>query len=73
MMTVKEAMALLKESPQGEGPHNANPGITEKQFVRVITDCMESMAEKEGFDHKLSSLFEKRVYQAYKNQCCPRY
>ena len=72
-MTVKKAKELLKTANVSEKPSKLNPTFTCAQFVKIIQDGLESYEEKNGEDFVLSHLFEKRVYQAIRNQRRPRF
>ena len=64
-MTKDEALKLLEDAPQGDGPSKINPGYSQAEVVAIVKDGLP-----EG---KLSRLFEKRVWQAVRNQKRPRF
>ena len=66
-MNKKEALAMLAVAPRGRVPSRINPGITEAQFVEIIRKAILAGPDK------VDGIYERRVYQAYKNQKRPRY
>ncbi len=72
-MTVKEAKDLLKKTPASESKSKVNPSFTQNQFMGIIQEGLDSYSEKHGDDFTLPDIFEKRVYQATRNQRRPRY
>ena len=68
-MNKREAMEMLDMSPQTEKPSRLNPSITQKQGVEIVRNGLKDKPD----DWKLGSLYEKRVWQMFKNQKRPRY
>jgi len=68
-MTKAEAIKMLDEAPQGEGPSRLNPVFSQKESVEII----RAMVESPQCPDPLRALHEKRVWQVFKNQRRPRY
>lgn len=68
-MTKQEGLALLKNAPRDDLPSAINPLITRRKFVETM---MAVCSDSRGGDI-LDYLFERRVWQAVKNQKRPRY
>lgn len=68
-MLVSEALIMLDSAPQGEKPAAINRVMSQKQAVDIVRKGLLSMSP----DSRLDSLYEKRVWQVFKNQRRPRY
>ena len=68
-MTAKEAKELLKKAPMLEEPSKVNRTLTQRQVTEIITKGIATKPD----DEILSHLYEKRVYQAIRNQIKPRF
>ena len=68
-MTKTEAMKMLDQAPCGESPSRINPGFTQADAVRIVRAGIQSPQTPDPFD----GLFEKRVWQVYKNQKRPKF
>ncbi len=64
-MTKEEALELLKTAPQSNKSSKVNPGLTEAHVTEIVREGLP--------DGDLSRLFEKRVWQAVKNQKRPSF
>lgn len=67
-MTEKEAIEVLKDANRSDNYSKVNPSLTCKQVVEIIEKGFDKSSDK-----PISDLFEKRVYQALRNQRRPRY
>ena len=68
--TKEESLELLETAPQDEyKPSRVNPGLPQAVVVKIVQKGIEEFAD----ETKLSRLFEKRVWQAVKNQIRPRF
>jgi hypothetical protein len=70
-MTAEEAIKILEESPYKDSgkPSRCNQALTCKQFWGIVRDYVAGLPPQKVLEH----LFEKRVYQASKNQRAPRF
>ena len=68
-MTAKEAIEMLEGAPCSEKPSRVNPRLSERQVVDIIGKGLDEKPD----DWTLSHLYEKRIYQAVRNQRRPRY
>lgn len=68
-MNKEEAIKLLNEIEPTDKPAAINPIFTHKRFIEIIKKSFE----KKPDDWILPHLFEKRVWQAYKNQKRPKF
>ena len=68
-MLVSEALAMLDSAPQGEKPAAINRIMSQKQAVEIVRKGLLSYP----LDSKVTGLYEKRVWQVFKNQRRPKY
>jgi hypothetical protein len=68
-MLVSEALEMLTRAPQGEKPARINPVMSQAQAVDIVRKGLLS----HPLDSKVSALYEKRVWQVFKNQRRPKY
>ena len=69
IMNREKALKMLDEAPSGDKPSRCNPSLTQKQGVEIIRKAVLTLDP----DKPLNSIFEKRVWQMYKNQKRPKY
>lgn len=68
-MTKSEALKLLDTAPTDDSPAAVNKSLTKTQAVEILRKGLA--LKDEGY--VLDDLYEKRVWQAVKNQVRPRY
>jgi hypothetical protein len=68
-MNKKEALEMLDKAPCGDKPSKLNPILSQKDAVETIMSGVMSLRD----DTTLSSMYEKRVWQVFKNQKRPKY
>jgi len=68
-MTKAEALEMLDKSPCGDCPSRINPSLTQADAVRIVRAGINAPSIPDPFD----GLFEKRVWQVFKNQKRPKY
>ena len=73
-MTVKEAQEHLETAPCSETKKSRmNPSFSQAQMHKIIQDCIDEYAIKNGPNYVIPTIIEKRVHQIAKNQRRPRY
>lgn len=68
-MTVQDALVMLDNAPQSEKPAAINKVMSQKQAVEIVRKGLASWP----LTKELNALYEKRVWQVFKNQKRPRY
>jgi len=71
-----EALRMLDRAPQTNAPSRINPCLTTAQVVEIIRKMVLSPRTPDPLDWLLTctlGLYEKHVWQAYKNQKRPNY
>ena len=68
-MLVSEALKMLESAPQSEKPAAINRVLSQKQAVDIVRKGLLSKSP----DSRLDRLYEKRVWQVFKNQRRPKY
>lgn len=65
-----EALKMLDNAPQSDDkPSRLNPVMSQKQGVEIIRKGLARWPD----DRPLNALYEKRVWQMFKNQKRPKY